>query len=126
MKLNPIFSKPFKKIAYYSILFVTLHWTCVAPAQDIVITFFELNDFDFNLPVTEPKSTEIKKAKGIDAKVTLVSEEDALKAINKKVYDSKRVFKAKQEKGNIGKTSNNNIDDPSDNIFVVELEDLHR
>lgn len=122
---NPTFSTPFKKFAYYSILLVTMHWTCVAPAQDIVSDYIELKNIDFDFFESKP---DVKKIR---------DEIDNLSKINKssssihntKIEDLKtstRVFKADISEGIIGKAKNSNSDHPSDNIFEVKLKEVEK
>lgn len=125
--MNSHFTTPFKKIAYYSILIVTLHWSFIAPAQDIFTTYFNSKDFDLSwvLPAEDVVVKRIKdvrptknKAKHNKSSLVYNNEED-------KVSSKSEVFKADLDEGLIGASSEASTDHPSDNVFKLELDQVN-
>lgn len=124
MANNPIFSNPFKKVAYYIILIVTLHWTCVAPAQEMFSDYFGSINFDLSLEGTEMYHySEIGKDADKE-KVVVVDKKSISDKNETEDLSSKKVYVADLEEGIIGKAKNSVIDEPSDNIFTIQIDSL--
>lgn len=140
----------FKTFAYRVILLITLHWSVIAPAQpliDMTIDVYGKEFNDFFTPDVESILDEESESFVVDTKkdttavtaeiesvpepIKLVTEPTVAVKTEKKRLTTKPsssfeggVFPADLLEGRIGISKQIPLDNPSDNLFVIQIDNL--
>ncbi|MDD3665182.1 MAG: DNRLRE domain-containing protein, partial [Bacteroidales bacterium] len=130
---NKLFRKPFIRLTYGLALFAMLHSTLVYPASQItsLITGEKPCQIIENNPV-ERKQTGKGSTKVNDPLAKAMTSDKKVKegstAISTDSHGGVRntqplIFTADLAEGTIGVTANSNLDSPSDNLFLVDIDE---
>jgi len=134
----------FKKLSYKVILFITLHWTIIAPAQPILNEMYDLygsrlktyfeNEAESIGTYTVSKvseATEVPENTDVSKKPIVEKKEKSKKnptLPKKTVISTKKltnsIYNADLDIGRIGVSKEIPLDNPSDNIFNIQIEQL--
>ncbi|OUR97633.1 hypothetical protein A9Q86_15585 [Flavobacteriales bacterium 33_180_T64] len=141
-------NRRFKKFAYRVILITALHWIFVLPAQPILGPVIDLygdrlnNFFETNLErgleeytldfISLETSSEKENSANLDSEtINTVTSDKKEPPISSKASLSKikslfegGIFKADLVQGHVGVSKQMPMDNPSDNLFVIQIDDL--
>ncbi len=139
MNTNPIFktNPRFKKFAYRTMVFITMHWCFLAPNQPIFAAFFEVHNISVNSlidlfsedPVIKVASEVLETSESENPVETFTNPTHSTSKNSKTSKSEKalnsnqdRVFKADINEGIIGLSAKVPLDNPIDNLFQVSVD----